>query len=168
MNTEVQAMEKLLTALFEDHQLLLKCIERKRQAIATAQINLVADLVHEEQTIIKRVAEVERHRIALVRRMSRIIKPDTQDELSMREITEAIVDQPQRTRIEALAAQLRDAVTQVRKESSVVRAAAEALARHMNGVMQSVQSALSRAGIYSHNGHIATGAQLEFNIDIKS
>ena len=56
----------------------------------------------------------------------------------------------------------------MRRESSIVAAAAQALARHMSGIMQSVNGALSRVGIYERRGRIAVGSQLDYCIDMKS
>lgn len=168
MTAETQALEKLLDALLEEHHQLLACLGRKREAIAHARLDEVGNIVTEEQAIIKRVSELERHRLALVRRMTRAIDPNARDAMSLSDITQAIDDDSQRATLMERAEKLREEVHEVRRQSSIVRAAAEALSRHMSGVMKSVQSALSRAGIYSNNGHLATGAQLDFNVDVKS
>ena len=55
-----------------------------------------------------------------------------------------------------------------RRGSSVVRMASEALNRHMIGVLQTVRSALSGAGVYERKGQVALGAQLDFSVDVKS
>jgi len=67
-----------------------------------------------------------------------------------------------------LAGALREATAKVRRESSIVTAAAEALSRHMTGIMQTVNSALSRVGVYERRGRIAVGAQMDFCVDLKS
>ncbi len=67
-----------------------------------------------------------------------------------------------------LSDELRSTIEEVRGSSRIVRAAADALARHMGGLLQTVQSALSRARVYSDQGRIATGAQYQFCLDLKS
>ena len=78
------------------------------------------------------------------------------------------VDEPDRTRLLALGEQLRSTMGQVRRASSVVRAAAEALDRHMAGIVHTVQSALSRARVYGSRGRLAAGAQMHFSVDLET
>jgi hypothetical protein len=68
----------------------------------------------------------------------------------------------------AYADQLRSLIAEVKRQSSIVRNAAEALSRHMSGIVQTVHSALSRARVYSHRGQINLGVQLESSLDLKS
>ena len=56
----------------------------------------------------------------------------------------------------------------MRRESSIVTAAAEALRKHVTGIMQSVNRAISRAGTYERRGRIAVGSQMDFCIDLTS
>lgn len=165
--TQAEAMEKLMRGLIDEHARLLQCLERKREAVRQARLSDVNAHCDEEHRIIQRMNDFERHRRDLVRRIGNALQVPRNEDVTISRIAGAVPD-PLRTRLEAGSAQLRDAVLEVRKQSSVVRAAAEALARHMSGVMQSVHSALSRAGVYGRRGHLAMGTQLEFNVDVKS
>ena len=59
-------------------------------------------------------------------------------------------------------------VRTVRRESSIVTTAAEALRKHVTGIMQSVNRAISRAGTYERKGQISVGSQLDFCVDLTS
>lgn len=73
------------------------------------------------------------------------------------------------TRIIALREDLRVLVLDVRRESSVVRQAAERLSAHIAGIVQSVHAALAHANIYSSGGQIATvGGGVISSLDIRS
>lgn len=168
MKAEIEALEKLMHAHLEEHSHLLACLNSKREAIAAARIEAVTELVKQERVIVRRMSDIERHRIALIRKITRMIDADAREPLPMSEIAAAAQDDATRQRLVQLSEQLRQAVLQVRERSSVIRAAAEALAQHMAGVMQTVHSALSRAGVYGNKGRVAIGTQLDFNIDIKS
>jgi hypothetical protein len=163
----IEALERILRAQLADHRRLLDCLDRKREAIRTAQIGRVSDIVEEERRVAVRIAEADRHRGELVRRIAQALMPAAQQPPALAELAH-LVEEPIRTRLLASAAELRDAAEEVRSRSSIIRAAAEALSRHMSGVMQSVQSALSRAGVYGRRGEMALGAQLEFSVDVKS
>lgn len=168
MNAEIQALEKLMATLLDEHCRLLECMQRKAEAIRTARIEAVGELVKTERVMVRTIGDVERHRIALTRKITRMLKPDATEAFAMSDIIAAVQDEAMRRRLSDLTEQLRGVVNQVRERSSVIRAAAEALAQHMAGVMQTVHSALSRAGVYGSKGQVAMGAQLDFGIDIKS
>jgi hypothetical protein len=72
-------------------------------------------------------------------------------------------------RVIALREELRALVLEVRRESSVVRQAAERLSAHIAGIVQSVHSVLAHANIYSSGGQIATaGGGVISSLDIRS
>lgn len=160
-------LERILRAQLEGHQRLLKCMDRKRQAIRTADIGSVADICAEENIIIQRLAEVEKHRLELLGRFTEALRPKAAKPLTMAEIAQSAAE-PQQTRLITLAAQLRETLGELKAASSIIRAAAETLSRHMTGIVQTVQSALSRACVYGSRGKITTGAQLQSLVDVKS
>lgn len=168
MNAELDALEKLLRAHLEGHARMLGCMGCKSEALRHARIEAVTDLVTQEQAIMQQLGEIERHRLALTRRITRMLQPDADEAMSLKEILTTVTDESRRSRLTKLADELHDSVDQVRSKSSMLRSAAEALAKHMAGVMQTVHSALSRAGVYSPKGNVAVGTQLDYSIDIKS
>jgi len=160
-------MGRVLAAQIEGHRKLLSCIEKKRQAIRSADIDAITKLCQAEQAIAHRLGDLEKQRLELVGRLTERLAPDAARPLSLREIT-AAADEGRRGALEALAQRLREAIETVRRESSIVTAAASALSRHMTGIMQTVNSALSRVGVYERRGRIAVGAQMDFCVDLKS
>lgn len=160
-------LEHILRSQLDGHQRLLKCIERKRQAIRTADITSVTSICSDENAVLLRLTELEKHRLELLGHLTQMTNPKASVPLTLNEIAQT-ADEPQQSRMLALAAQLREALEQVKRQSSIVRAAADALARHMSGIVQTVHSALSRARIYGHRGNIALGAQLQSIVDLKS
>lgn len=163
----VDATERILRDQLEMHRTLLQCIARKKHAIRTADIAGVTRICGEENAIVQRLAETEKQRLALLGRMTQFVNPGADRPLAVTELAEH-APEPQRSRIIALAVQLREALQQVQKESSVVRAAAETLSRHMTGIMQTVHAALNRTRVYGHRGRISTATQFPAVVDIKS
>jgi hypothetical protein len=167
VNACIEALERILRDQIEMHRHLLQCISRKKVAISTAHITDITKLCGEENVIVQRLAESEKHRLALVGKLTQVLDSKAAKPLTVMEIA-AQAREPQQSRIAALAAQLRESLEQVQRESSIVRTAADALGRHMSGIMQTVHAALSRARVYGQRGRIAIGVQMPSVLDIKS
>ena len=163
----VMQLELLLRSQQQDYENLGQMIQRKREAIRHADMNAITDLCQQENTIAQKVTETEKARLILTAELTRAIDPKASRPLSMSEVAQAI-DEPNRTRLLQLSQTLRGTIEEVRAASRIVRAAADGLSRHMGGLLQTVQSALSRARVYSDRGRIATGAQYQFCLDLKS
>ncbi len=163
----VEALEAILRAQVQGHTRLLACIERKRTAIRSADIRAVESLCGEENAITPKICDLEKKRLDVIGRLTAALAPSAAAPLTVSEIA-ARLDQQKQERLLALAAQLREVLADVKKQSAIVRAAADALARHMGGIVQTVHSALSRAGVYGHRGRIILGAQVASSLDLKS
>ncbi len=164
---DVDQLECTLRALLQEHQHLLGFIEQKREAIRTADIQRITSICEQENTIVQRLTELEKRRIELVGLITERSEPEAKRPLPVAAIAET-VNEPARTRLLALGEQLRSTMGEVRRASSVVRAAAEALDRHLAGIMHTVQSALSRARVYGSRGRLAAGAQTHFSVDLET
>ena len=160
-------LEKTLRALLEGQKKLLACMERKREAIRRADIGVVTETCVQEHTLIQRMSELEKHRLRLVGALTERIDPGAERPATLGMIAEMLDEEPGQHLL-AVGAELLDAVREVRRQSTVLRSAAEALSRHMSGIAQTVHSALSRAGVYGRAGKVALGAQMEFSVDLKS
>lgn len=163
----VMRLEQILHSQQKDYENLGQLIQSKREAIRQADMNAIAELCQQENTIAQHVTELEKTRLILSAELTRTLDPTASRPLSMSEVAQAI-DEPNRSRLLQLSQALRGTIEEVRAASSIVRAAADALSRHMGGLLQTVQSALSRARVYSDQGRIAIGAQDQFCLDLKS
>lgn len=164
----VDSLVGLLSAERDDYRAMLALIERKSTAIRHAHLDRMEELFEEECRIINRLSEMEARRGELLQQIGEHLTSDGKSKLTVKEIADFLDDETRRTRLLAVAEELREVATETRTRNSKVRAAAEALARHMSGVMQTVRSALSRAGVYEQKGRLAVGAQLDFSIDVRS
>ena len=162
-----ELLEQMLRAQLEGHQRLLKCIERKRQAIRAADIESITTICGEENSLIQKLGEVEKRRIEMIGRFSQHFTPKATAPMTVGQMAESL-GEPASSRLLAHAAQLKDMIRKVRRESSIVRTAADALNRHMTGIVQSVNGALSKARVYGNRGRIIVGTQLQTSVDIKS
>jgi glycine cleavage system regulatory protein len=163
----LSALESSLRRMIEEHDRLLHCLKRKREAIRVADMSGITEMCGEEKAILRRIGELDARRQSTIAMLARDRRADPGRSLTISEIA-AAAREPASTRLLALAAQLRDRIAEVRRSSSVIRAAAEALSRHMTGLMQTVQTALSRARVYGQRGRIDPGAQVQFSLDVRT
>ncbi len=164
---EVGLLEQNLRNQLDGHQKLLKCVERNREAIRKADMEQIKSICQQENVIAQQLAELEKWRLGLVGRLTQRLEPDADEPLPLDRIA-AAVDEPLRRRLNALAGQLRIAVDEVRTASGIVRAASDALSRHMTGLMQSVQSVLASAKVYGCRGRLVSSGQNQYCVDVKS
>jgi hypothetical protein len=76
--------------------------------------------------------------------------------------------EPERARLDLVRSELRRTIEETARETGVVRQATERLSAHMAGIMQTVNSALAHAKVYSRGGVIAMGPNVVSSLDIKS
>ena len=164
---EIELLEETLRRQLEGHRKLLGCIERNREAVRLADIEQIAGLCREQNGIVQYLAELEKARLALVGRLTERLDPAAEKPLPLKRIVETL-DGPPRERISNLSEDLRSAIGEVRKSSAVVRGAADALSRHMSGLMQTMQAALGRALVYGRRGRLETRGQNQYCLDIRS
>jgi len=167
LDEPAERLIRILAVQIDRHRELLSCIGRKRQAIRVAAIDAMTATCQEEHVIVQQIGDLEKRRLEVIGRVTELVAPDAEKPLTLAEIARA-AGQPHQRELEALAERLREAIGTVRRESSVVRAAAEALSRHMSGIKQTVNSALSRVGLYESRGRIAVGAQTALCVDMTS
>ena len=167
LEAQVEALEKLLRQQMEDHRALREVLAKQEQAVRQAAVADLVNITGEQQRLVNHLAEVERHRVNLAMQISRQIDSTTAEPLPVSRIAESL-EQPQRSRLMETAEELRGLVEDVRQRSSVVRAATEALSRHVTGLVQSVSAALSRAGVYSRRGRVNMSETVPASVDVTS
>jgi len=167
LRRDIRLLEEILRRQLEAHKQLFACVERNREAIRQADMQQIRSICEEQNTVVQGLAELEKVRLTIVGRLTERLDPDAEQPVSLSRIA-AELDDPASGRFETLAAQLKQAVGEVRRASAVIRTAADALARHMGGLMQTVQSAMGRATVYGRRGRIETGQQNQFCLDIRS
>jgi hypothetical protein len=160
-------LERVLRAELDLHQQLLRCVREKRESVRTAAIARVTEICVQERTLVQALTTVEKQRVKIIGDLSKVMKPESTQPLTLTAIALETAS-PQQDRLLAFAGQLRETVTDLRRESSIVRSAAESLSRHMSGVVQTVHAALSRARVYGDRGQIAMGSQVQSVVDIRS
>lgn len=146
---------------------ILEGLARKKLALREMDVETIQSICESEQVDALSITELERGRLETVRGIAAAIQPGATQLPSLNELA-AWLDEEDRARLLAVGSQLRAAIEDIRRQSSVIRLAAETLGRHMSGIVQSVHAALSRARVYGRRGRIAVGTQVQFAVDLKS
>jgi hypothetical protein len=158
----------LLAALEDARALyaeLLELVRARREAVRVADLARFTRLADGESRILARLHELDRVRVAEARALAgRLgLAPDA----TLADIA-ARLPEPLRARVDLARSQLKETLETARRESSVLRQAAERLSAHMAGILQTVHSALAHANVYSRGGRIAVGANVMSSLDIRS
>ncbi|MHC4910346.1 MAG: flagellar protein FlgN [Planctomycetota bacterium] len=161
------ALQKLLAAQLEVQQQLISALEEKREAVRTADIGALEAASLREDTLLRRLQDLEGKRRTLVGGLSQAVSPGCEAPLTLSELI-ALADEAVRGRLEELAAEMRATAASVRRQSAILRQASDALGRHLGGILQTMHSALSRAGVYGNRGTVAYSAPLDASLDLQS
>jgi hypothetical protein len=140
-------IERLLIDLSREHELLIASMARHRRAISTANPGEIGACIAEHAAIAERIAHLDNTRDRLLARCAgHARQPSTPPTITDLAST---LSEPSRSRILEHAGSLKTILLRVHAEQRVVRAAAESLATHMDGLMRQITRKLSHSGTYS-------------------
>lgn len=160
-------LEEVMRGQIAGFEQLGERLTAKRQAIAAADLEAIARLCNDAHHISRSLAQLETCRLTLVGQLTEHVNPRAATPLTVSEMT-TMVTTERGTRLRSLADALRHDLGRVRDISGVVRDAAESLAEHMAGLVQSLVAALSKTGVYCRRGEVATAQQERHAIDLKT
>lgn len=155
-----RGMDGLLTDLVTAHEWMLRATVAHREAMRRAEPGAMAATRDEISAASARITELDAERRALVASLA----PDDED--ATLSSLAAGLREPQRSRTLELAGTLRELIVQATAEQRRLRAASEAMLRHVRGVVQQVQRGLSHAGTYGRAGRVEPGAAVVTGIDM--
>ncbi len=159
-------LEQLLEDQRRLYQALDALVARQRTAVQRAD---VADLVAastQERELVEAIRTLDQKRLELAGAIAAEVGVPKDGGVALSDLIEYSGER--RSRLVAIADELRKLVVAVRAASGVVRVAAESLSRHMQGIVQTVEAGFSRAGVYERAGRIANGSPWQTAIDIRS
>jgi hypothetical protein len=160
------ALLKLLTVQLDVQKKLCGALDEKREAIRTADVQALEASTLLEGALLRRLKDLEGKRRTLVGGMSQSIAPGG-EALSLHDLV-AHAESTTRERLTEVADDMRTTAAAVRHQSAVLRQASESLSRHLSGILQTMRSALSRAGVYGNRGAVAYSAPLDASLDLQS
>jgi hypothetical protein len=147
----VAQLETILAKQLESHEQLRTIITMKHQALRQAKHQLVRDCTMQENRHLQAIAEAEKQRITIVGELTLAFDANAKAPMPLTDIAMRL-DEPQRGRLLIQRQQLRGLMEQVRDEAGKARRTAEAVTRHMTGLIQTVTTAMSGSGAYGRQG----------------
>jgi len=151
LEEKLTRLESALESLAVAHETLMALLRDKRVALRLARYEQVTQICEQENVLVQRISELEKHRLKLVADLTLIIEPGASEPLAMIELARRL-DEPQRKRLLGLRQGLVERMEQVRCESGVARRATEALVAHMQGLMQTIGAVCTGVGVYNRLG----------------
>jgi hypothetical protein len=151
MDAILAQLEDTLRQQIAAHEQLLSLMTLKREAIRSAQASRVAELVSQESAQLRIVTELEKRRLEQVAAATLAVDPSAAQPLRLGELALRLPE-PARGRLLVLRQQARAKVEQVSQQAGVLREATTAVARHMQGLVQSIGGVLTGVPTYSAKG----------------
>lgn len=146
----IAALESVLSDLVAVHQELLSLVRDHRRAISRADAAAIQECLSRQGMLGVRAQELE------VRRREVIGSIAGSSTVKISDVAECLTGES-RGRMLILAERLRRTLAEVQRENGVIRAATSSLLSHIDGLMQQVARALSRAGTYGRQGRVEGG-----------
>jgi len=156
---------EILESMKAVHAQVLDGVRARRDAVRRADFAALAALEKSDGANAMRVAELERARAAEVGQLA--VRLGLPPKSTLAEIAERL-GETERARLDLVRSDLRAILEETQCETGVVRQATERLSAHMAGIMQTVNSALAHAKVYSRQGVVALGPNIVSSLDIKS
>lgn len=162
----------ILDAMLAEHRAMTAVVERRRQALRKAKINDLNQCVAEESAIAQRVAVLDQRRETVVATLLPLIggapagaargwRPNA-------EWLAGRIGGKQGERLLFTANALREVIGTLREANASTRDAAETVARHIQGIVRSVEQRLSGSGAYTHRGVVSAPPSALFGVDLTS
>lgn len=147
----IVSLEQTLQQQLGLHRELLDLLKRKRDVLRVNDARATVDLCGLEHEKVQKVAELEKLRLRLVADLTLVVDPDAAEPMRLADLAERL-DEPARGRLLVSRQQLLEQMKRVQQETSVVRRATETLAKHMQGIIQTIGAISSGASTYGSRG----------------
>lgn len=144
-------LESILKAQVAQQEQMVALLHAKRVALASADTKRIAELCQQENARLQALSELEKKRIVLGGQITLLLDPKAPAPLRLGELAQRLPE-PARGRLLVLREQLRQRFEAARAEVGVARTAAEALVRHMQGLVQSIGTAVTGVNTYNRAG----------------
>jgi len=152
----------------ENFRRLEEAIDQERDALRRAAVDELAAVAERKRTLIELGARLDQERVKVVDVMQRSAPGEADGGSARLESIIRTVDDPtRRAALVQLHGELRDVVGRVQSQGRLVVAAAQALTRHVSGLMQSVQGAIGQASVYGRRGRM-DGGGVRHAVDLRS
>ncbi len=147
----VLKLEATLKQQLSLHGELLELLQRKREVLRTSDNNALTGVCVLEHEKMQKIAELEKQRLKLVAQLTLMVEPGAREPLRMAQLADKL-GEPVRGRMLVARHQLLEKMKQVQAETNIVRRATEAMANHLQGVVQTLGALSAGVATYGRRG----------------
>lgn len=158
---------ELLERQAEVHDRLVEHLESKRAAVRTADVEAVGRICEVEKDLAIEIETLENRRRDVVRDLTAVLEPGRAEPLELVEVADRLAPDVGR-RLRELRDRLRTTLTEAVRLSGIVNAAAEAIGRHINGVVDALGRVLAPPVTYGRRGRMNQTATTSARLDLRS
>ena len=151
MDKLVAKLEEVVQKQIMVHEKLLTVMNLKVEAFRQADQDGALALTRRENAELQAIGELEKQRLMLVADLTQLVDPAAARPLVMLELAQRLPE-PARGRLLVLRGKLKERMESVQREGSIARRAAEALLRHMQGIVQTIGGAITGITTYGRKG----------------
>lgn len=142
----------LLREILAGQQHMLKLVLARREAMRSFDIARMERMVEEDRLAAQQLANLDRRRQSLVAQFRALLGKGVEPTVS--EISKRI-GEPHKSQLLALAAQVRETVEQVERNTRINATVSEAVVKGLAKVLKIVTGLAQHAGLYMRNGRKA-------------
>lgn len=160
-------LEQILRDMIAHHEQLADLAGVRHEAMRRADTEALGSCIQAENEVVQQIANTEKRRIRVVGAIAAELGSPAKNQTRLSWIAERCPDGP-RKRLEHLSTRLRETITRLHDRNAVLQAAAETLARHMNGIRRQIAATLNHAKTYGRKGAVDAGPSVVSAVDIRS
>ena len=159
-------LEELLDTQCSHYRRVEELVAQQKDALRVADVDSLSNASNAERELLGAISRLDHRRVELVEAIASELGLKHSSQPTLSDLLEH--SGPRRGRLVTIADELRRLIAATRVASSVVRTAAESLARHMQGIVQSVEVGIGRTGIYGRTGRLVSALPRHTSINIRS
>ena len=160
-----EALDALLRQLETSYARLETLLQAKRDAIRTAQLDGIPDLCDQERDVIRHIGALDRRRLAWLT-ASGFADAGTDDPPATLNAICDRLDARHAATLRARADALQERILEVRRQSAILREAANSLADRMHALMQNLHASHGNGGVYGRHGDVEADLPGHRGIDV--
>lgn len=149
----VEQLEGIMRSLVVCYEQILTFAKQRKDAIRSADTNKLGSVIRQENTLVQQVADIEKKRIEVVRVLAESLGSTKREQTTVGWIASRIGSAGESLNI--LADHLKQTISRVQQLNAVTKQASEMLAKHMQGILQTVAKDRSFVKTYSSAGSMA-------------
>lgn len=160
-------LEQILREMIAHHEKLTDLSTVRHDAMRRADTDALGSCIQAENEVVQRIADTEKKRIRVVGVLAAHFGSPARNQTKLSWIAERC-PAAARARLETLSARLVSVIRTLHERNAILQAAAETLARHMNGIRKQINATLNHAKTYGRKGAVDAGPSVISAVDLRS